>query len=163
MQLNPKFKPVRKNKSYTQFLYFIFSILGLLILTSAAPQKDGLAEEVLRYTNQYRESKGLKPLAMREDLNAIARKHSEDMARGRCGFGHSGFEQREQQVERIIIPFNGMAENIVFGAHSGKDAVAMWKNSSGHRRNMLGNYKYIGIGTARNRRGVIYYTEIFVK
>ena len=56
-----------------------------------------------------------------------------------------------------------MAENVVFGARNGKEAFEMWKKSSGHRKNMLGNYKYIGIGAARNRRGVIYYTEIFVK
>ena len=33
-------------------------------------------------------------LKMREELNAIAQKHSLDMARGRVGLGHSGFEKR---------------------------------------------------------------------
>jgi uncharacterized protein YkwD len=56
----------------------------------------------------------------------------------------------------------GMAENVAYGATTAKEVVSMWKGSSGHRKNMLGNYKYIGIGTARDKRGAIYYTEIFV-
>ncbi len=100
---------------------------------------------------------------MRNDLNAIARKHSEDMASGRRSFGHGGLNERAVKVKRIIRPYHSIAENIAYGAKDGKEAVAIWKNSKGHRENLLGNYKYIGIGTARNRRGVIYYTQLFVK
>jgi uncharacterized protein YkwD len=100
---------------------------------------------------------------MRDDLNTIARRHSEDMARGRRSFGHGGYNQRELEIQKIIKPFYGMAENVAYGARSGKDAVSQWKNSSSHRRNMLGDYKFIGIGTARDRHGVIYYTQIFVR
>ena len=67
----------------------IFLIISLLLFTSAMPSKDGLTDDVLKYTNQYRKAKGLTPLEMREDLNQIARKHSEDMASGRRKFGHS--------------------------------------------------------------------------
>ena len=64
----------------------------------------------------------------------------------------------------MIKPFNGnVGENVAYGASTAKEAFTIWKNSSAHRKNMLGNYKYIGIGTARNKRGVIYYTEIFVR
>ena len=98
---------------------------------------------------------------MRSDLNAIARSHSEDMASGRRSFGHGGFSQRSKKIQKI---FNNctVAENVIYGASDAKEAVKLWKKSSGHRHNMLGNYKYIGIGTARNKRGVIYYTQIFV-
>ena len=137
-------------------------IFWCLLLTS--PFRDGLTEDILRYTNQFRKSKGLPALEIRDDLNAIARKHSEDMASGRRSFGHGGYSQRVLKVQKIIKSFSGeMAENVLFGASNGKDAVSIWKNSSGHKKNMLGNYKYTGIGTARNRRGVIYYTQIFVK
>ena len=136
---------------------------GLLLITSPIPLKEGLTDDILKYTNQFRKSKGLSALVLRNDLNAIALRHSEDMARGRRGFGHSGYEQREAQVRKLIKPFYGMAENVAYGAGSGKQVVSLWKSSSGHRRNMLGNYKYIGIGTARDRRGIIYYTEIFVR
>ena len=134
-----------------------------MFFTSFTPLNDKLSEDVLKYTNKFRKSNGLKALEMRNDLNAIARRHSEEMANGRRSFGHGGYNQRELQVKKIIKPFSGMAENVAYGARNGKEAFEIWKNSSGHRKNMLGNYKYIGIGTARNPRGIIYYTQIFVK
>ena len=99
---------------------------------------------------------------MRADLNAIARGHSEEMARGRRGFGHGGYGQRVQKIKKIYKECS-VAENVAYGASNAKEAFTIWKNSGSHRKNMLGNYKYVGIGTARNKRGVIYYTEIFVR
>ena len=64
-------------------LVFIFLIISLLSFTPEKSLTDRLTEDVLKYTNQFRKSKGLKALEMRDDLNAIARKHSEDMASGR--------------------------------------------------------------------------------
>ncbi|HEX7906129.1 MAG TPA: CAP domain-containing protein [Chitinophagaceae bacterium] len=140
-----------------------FIITGFLfILSSFNLSPGGLVNDVLSYTNQFRRSKGKAELIMRDDLNAIARKHSENMAKGRTGFGHGGFDQRHSQVKRIFKSCT-MAENVAYGASDGREAVKIWKNSSGHRSNMLGNYKYIGIGTAKDRRGTIYYTQIFVR
>ena len=149
--------------SKTIFPCLIFSIITLLLFSSAIPVKDDLVEEILKYTNQFRKSKGLPALEMKKELNTIARNHSEDMASGRKSFGHGGYSQRELQVKKIIKPYSGMAENVAYGARNGKEAVEIWKNSSGHKKNMLGNYKYIGIGTARNRQGIIYYTQIFAR
>lgn len=143
---------------------FIFSIISLLSFTAEKPSSVGPVEEVHKYTNQFRKSKGLKALEMRDDLNAIARKHSEDMAGGRCAFGHDGYDLRVSKIKKTVKPCDGyVGENVAYGASNGKEAVDIWKNSSGHRKNMLGDYKYIGIGTARNRQGVIYYTQIFVR
>jgi len=154
-----KFSLMRKTYS----AFFILPVICLLVFTSAAPIKEDLPEDVFRQTNQFRRSKGLPALEMRNDLNAIARRHSEDMASGRRRFGHSGLNEREMKVKRIIKPYYGIAENIAYGARDGKEVVSVWKNSSIHRKNMLGAYKYIGIGIARDRRGDIYYTQIFVK
>jgi uncharacterized protein YkwD len=139
-----------------------FTICLSLFLGSFISAPGGLTDDVLKNTNQFRKSKGLSPLVMRDDLNAIARKHSEDMAKGRCSFGHTGYEKREAEVRRIL-PSASMAENVAYGPTTAKEVVSLWKNSSGHRRNMLGNYKYIGIGTASDRRGTVYYTQIFVR
>ena len=144
-------------------MFFILPFICILVFTSFAPLKEDLAEDVLKHTNQFRKSRGLSPLEMRNDLNAIARKHSEDMASGRRSFGHGGLNERMMKVKKIIRPYHSIGENIGYGANSGKEAVSTWKNSSIHRKNMLGDYKYIGIGIARSRRGVIYYTQIFVK
>ncbi|HET9744704.1 MAG TPA: CAP domain-containing protein, partial [Chitinophagaceae bacterium] len=66
----------------------VFLISCHVIFTSSVSSRSGLAEDLLKYTNDYRKSKKLSALEMRADLNAIARSHSDDMARGRRGFGH---------------------------------------------------------------------------
>jgi uncharacterized protein YkwD len=146
------------------FLFTTLTSLTLFIsLISFSPSRPaGLTQDILTNTNQFRKSKGLDALIMRDDLNKLAQKHSEEMANGSVGFGHSGFNQRYNQASKMIKGFRQFAENVAYGANSGKEVVEMWEHSSGHRRNMLGNYKYIGIGTAKNRRGIIYYTQVFV-
>jgi uncharacterized protein YkwD len=145
--------------------YFILSsaLIGLFFfLSSFSGRTAGMEEDILAYTNQFRKSKGLSALMMRKDLNVIARKHSEDMARGRRTFGHGGFDQRTREVRKIFKSCT-LAENVAYGSVSGKDVVAMWKQSSGHRGNMLGQYDYVGIGIAKDRKGIYYFTQIFVR
>jgi uncharacterized protein YkwD len=146
----------------TRFLIKLaFYAFFISLVSFAPPNNAGLVVDVLSQTNQFRKSKGLPGLIIRDDLNAIAQKHSSDMARGRVGFGHSGFEKRNALASKKISPMRSFAENVAFGASTGKEVVTMWKNSSGHRKNMLGRFKYIGIGTAKDRQGRIYYTQVF--
>lgn len=140
----------------------LFAVSFLVTLSSYTKPEGSLVNDVLSYTNQFRKSNGRSPLVLKEDLNAIARKHSENMAKGRTGFGHSGFDQRYSLVKRTYKSCT-MAENVAYGVSTGKEVVKMWQNSSGHRKNMLGNYKYVGIGTAKDSRGRIYFTQIFVR
>jgi uncharacterized protein YkwD len=144
-----------------QLLTGLFSLVIIASVLSFTVQ-DNLVEDVLSFTNKFRKSKKLAPLEMQEELNVIAQKHTEDMARGRVGFGHSGFDTREVRARKYFPDATHFAENVAYGSHNGKDVVEGWKSSSGHRRNMLGPYKYIGIGVARDRRGVLYYTQIFI-
>jgi uncharacterized protein YkwD len=139
------------------------SLIALIItLTSFSPAPDThLVEDVLSYTNKFRKSKGLPALLINEDLNDIAQAHSVDMAKGRVGFGHTGFNKRYAQAKKKINNFSGFAENVAYGVNTGKEVVNMWKNSPGHRQNMLGKYRYIGIGTAKDRQGRIFYTQVF--
>jgi len=146
-------------------IYLVTSISLIILLTclsSFSPDRDSsLIDDVLTQTNKFRKSKGLPALIIKQELSAIAQKHSSNMAAGKVGFGHGGFSKRNSMAAKAIRPLNSFAENVAYGATSGKEVVTMWKNSSGHRRNMLGRYKYIGIGTAKDRRGRIYYTQLF--
>jgi uncharacterized protein YkwD len=145
------------------FLHVTVICLSLLVSPDSFSRNknSNLVQDVLNQTNQFRRSKGLINLTMMKDLNAIAQQHSEDMARGRVGFGHGGFDQRSAMATKAIKHMHGFAENVAYGATTGKQVVTLWKNSPGHRRNMLGRYKYIGIGTAKDRQGSIYYTQVF--
>jgi uncharacterized protein YkwD len=124
-------------------------------------KNSNLARDILNQTNQFRKSKGLAKLIILKDLNAIAQQHSKEMASGKVGFGHAGFSQRNAMANKEIKHLHGFAENVAYGPTTGKQVVDLWKNSPGHRRNMLGHYKYIGIGIAEDKQGSIYYTQIF--
>ncbi|RYG41648.1 MAG: CAP domain-containing protein [Chitinophagaceae bacterium] len=142
--------------------FIIFSSIILTTLVSFVPGTSGSAvNDVLVHTNEFRKSKGLSQLKLHEGLNAIAQKHSADMARKRVGFGHAGADRRNAQARREIPSLRYFAENVAYGVPTGKAAVTGWKKSPGHRRNLLGRYKYIGIGTAKDRQGRIYYTQVF--
>jgi uncharacterized protein YkwD len=145
-----------------RFLPLVLGFSILCFFLSAFITPVNLENEVLQYTNSFRRSQGLPQLIMRNDLNRIARNHSEDMADGVKGFGHSGFDMREKEIEKIMN-MRSMAENVAYGSSSGREVVDMWIASKGHRKNLLGDYQYMGIGTARDSRGVIYFTQIFVR
>jgi uncharacterized protein YkwD len=145
------------------FLFALVLILFFFIGLSSFFSNDnkGLVQEVFTETNQFRKSEGLAKLVIRKDLNVLAQKHSEDMASGRVGFGHDGFEERNAVAQKEIKGMHSFAENVAYGATSGKEVITMWESSPGHRRNMLGQYQYTGIGVAKDRQGRIYYTEVF--
>jgi len=137
--------------------FFLF----LTLSSFNSRRADGLVTDILAYTNEFRKSKGKPALLLNADLNAIAQTHSANMASGKTGFGHAGFNEREKLAAKKLSSIHSFAENVAYGPSTGREVVNMWKKSSGHRKNMLGKFKYMGIGTARDRRGVIYYTQVF--
>lgn len=142
-------------------------ILIICLLTivgySAFSQKSGsnIYQEILQETNLFRQTKGLPSLRGNDELNKIAQRHSEDMAQGKVSFGHDGFSDRQREAVDKIATLRAFAENVSFGPATGKQVVEGWKNSPGHRRNLLGNYKYVGIGIAADKNGRLYYTQFF--
>ena len=150
-------------KTISRKLFLSLTVLTFFgALVSFVPIREtDLNNDILNYTNKYRQSKDRSALTMREDLNAIAQKHSSDMAKGKVAFGHAGFDDRDAKARKLIPGMTRFAENVAYGASSAKEVVTMWKKSSGHRENMLGNYKYIGIGTATDKKGTIYFTQVF--
>jgi uncharacterized protein YkwD len=144
------------------YLLTVITSLALFISLVSFTPSQGLVEDILTQTNNLRKTKGLPVLAIHDGLNAIAQQHSDEMASGKMAFGHGGFNDREKQAQSKINDFKAFAENVAYGATTATEVVTMWKNSPGHRRNMLGHYRYIGIGIAKDNQGNIYYTEVFV-
>ena len=147
-------------KRITLAASFMLLIVSSTLLSFITVAPSGLADDVLTYTNKFRDSKGLNELSANTILNSIAQKHSEDMASGRVKFGHDGFEKRNTAAQKQLFIRN-FAENVAFGVNTGEDVVNMWKNSAGHRKNMLGKFTQIGIGVAKDKQGRIFYTQVF--
>jgi uncharacterized protein YkwD len=133
--------------------------------SASAPETSSIApaveRDVLFYINKHRESKGLSALEFNAVVANLARNHSTDMASKRVAFGHQGLTARTKIITSKITSVNAVSENVARGQITAQQAVNLWLKSPGHRKNIEGNYKYTGIGVARDRKSELYFTQIF--
>ena len=122
-----------------------------------------MEEQILYYTNKFRKSQGLGPLQLNTTISKEALDHSQDMAKGRTGFGHEGFEERVDHVSKKLGRVAAAAENVAYGNLDAEGVVNGWIKSPGHRRNMLGSYNLIGIGAAQGKGNIIFFTQVFIQ
>ncbi len=150
-----------------RLIIVFLSSFGLIV---SANLPSALAAELERYVhrlvNEHRVSQGLKPLAFNSEISAIARRHSQDMATGRVGFSHGGFESRRKKIAGFIAQ-PGVGENVAMvpagSSHVGAVAVSNWLESPGHRRNIEGAYELTGVGIAQGPTGSYFFTQLFVR
>lgn len=167
-------------RKFSLFVLTCFTTLHMLACTRNAVPADSTAavnkpakardeatgnmnDQILYYTNKFRASNGLAPLKMEINCSLLAEKHSKDMASGRTGFGHDGFEERAAAIGKVLGGASGAAENVAYGTLDAKGVVDGWIKSPGHRKNMLGNFNLIGIGYAQGKGRIIYFTQLFIK
>lgn len=138
----------------------IYLLVFAAVLSFSRPMN--LTDDIVAKTNQFRKANGFSALQVNDYLNELAQKHSEAMAKGRTAFGHAGFDKRNAQATATIKSLSSFAENVAYGAETATQVVDNWKNSAGHRKNMLGkNYKLIGVGIARSKHGQLFFTQLF--
>lgn len=110
-----------------------------------------MAESRINYhfTNGFRVWHGKKPVEWNDLAAESARLHSEDMARNNY-FDHVGLDgsQPWDRMRRQGVSYITAGENIAGGYRNGFRAYDGWVNSAGHRENMLGDWQYLGVGTA---------------
>lgn len=125
---------------------------------------------VTEFVNQHRQQKGLQPLQYDPRLSFVAREWSQEQSTRMFGISHAGFPNAREstyQKEFGNVDVSMMAENVA-QSYGGSDAraaahdlVDMWWGSMGHRMNMLGDYKLLGIGVYLSSDGALYGTQIF--
>lgn len=124
-----------------------------------------LEQSVHQQINQYRAQHNLPPLTIDPRITQQARLHSRAMANGKVSFGHGGFKQRINAINRVI-PYRSASENVAFNqgySNPGQQAVEGWIKSPGHRINIVGQYNLTGIGIVKNAKGEYYFTQIFIR
>jgi uncharacterized protein YkwD len=148
-------------------------ILRLLVLAvfcfagqaEASPSVQDLEHSVHERVNAQRSSKGLTNLEYDENIAAIARQHSENMANRTVTFGHAGVQQRYEDI-RLLMTALKLAENVAYAwGYNNPDEIVVqgWIKSDGHRKNMEGDYNVTGIGVAQGSDGAYYFTQLFAK
>lgn len=141
--------------------------------TDADPFICSIELAIIQQTNEIRAAGGKAAQKRSDKMSYAARKWSEEQAR-RGDIGHEGFSEAREAT--IVTRFGSMgttelyAENVAYSGASGTNAeeiarefTTMWRNSSGHYRNMMGNYSYIGAGIVRKGTRTYYATQIFGK
>jgi uncharacterized protein YkwD len=131
-----------------------------VISANGAP---GLERDILNLVNEHRQSRKLPPLSNNPAMEYQARMHSMNMATLRIPFGHQGMSFRMKYIQEKVKGVTDVAENVAYGNLSAKAVVTGWLKSPGHKKNMEGNFKYSGVGVARNAQNQLYFTQIFAK
>lgn len=122
---------------------------------------DSMEADILNYVNEDREQHGLASLKMNAVESAIAEKHSRDMANGKVPFGHTGLNARAKAIRKELGEISSVGENVASGPMTAREVVDGWLNSPGHKRNIEGDFTLTGIGYARDKKGNIFFTQIF--
>lgn len=115
--------------------------------------------ELVRLVNAHREAIGCPPLIWDPRLAAVARRHSEDMAR-RGFFAHDDPAGRTpfDRIQDAMVEYAAAGENIAAGQSSAPEVLRSWLSSRGHRANLEDcGFTHHGIGFYRNR-----WTHVFV-
>lgn len=122
-----------------------------------------MEKDILFYINEYRKSLGLDALQILKEATMEAVNHSAEMANKTSAFGHDGFDARIDNIQSKIGFLHGAGENVAYGKLSAKEVVDLWINSPPHKKNIIGNYGYTGIGVVKNSDGLPFYTQIFIR
>lgn len=119
-------------------------------------------QEVFDLVNQIREENGLEPFVYNETLAETARAHSQDMI-DRNFFDHTNPDGKSpfDRMRDNGLSYSMAAENIAAGQRTPEEVVESWMNSEGHRANILGGCKELGVGLALGGSYGYYWTQCF--
>lgn len=127
-----------------------------------------LERKVFALLNEQRRAQGLSELEWSEDVAAVARMHSHNMAAEKF-FSHRGSDGSmvDTRADRVGLgQWRTIGENIAY--MRGFDdpaalAVEKWMESPAHRRNLLGpNWRESAVGVAITADGTYYMTQVFL-
>ncbi|HOA54756.1 MAG: SafA/ExsA family spore coat assembly protein [Acetivibrionales bacterium] len=121
--------------------------------------------EVARLVNAERAKAGLPALKINWQLSRVARYKSADMAeRGYFSHYSPTYGTPFHMMENFGLRFSAAGENIAYGQRTPAEVMRDWMNSPGHRNNIMSrSYTEIGVGLAKNKNGVCYWTQMFMK
>ena len=141
-------------RAFRRYL-ILLAAASVFIALFAVPAMAGPAGQFISKINSSRSAAGLAPVQGYWDLSDDARRHSNRMAE-RGELYHSG------NLGGVTSGWSGLGENVGVGIDvSGLHQAFM--NSSGHRRNILGNFNYVGVGVTVDDEGFMWVTVIFMR
>ncbi len=122
------------------------------------PDGDALAAMVAAA----RASAGLPALVRDSRLDAVARAHARQMARGRTLAHDAGDGDPMDRLAAAGLSVSAAAENVAHETTVARVHRAVWESPS-HRANLLGDYCAMGIAAVRDDRGSVWAVELWTK
>ncbi len=131
----------------------LLALLVTLLVPTAARADAGAEASFVQLVNQERAARGLAPLAVADDLVAVARRHSGRMA-------DADDLHHNPSLATEVSDWQKVGENV--GRGPSVDPIhTAFMESPGHRANILdGDWTQIGIGVVV-RDGTVWVTEVF--
>lgn len=128
--------------------------------TEKNSSEDDFAAEVLRLVNVERKKNGLSELKYDATLQKAAQTRADEIVKY-----YSHTRPDGSDCFTVLDDYNyqtwACAENIAAGQTTPAEVVEAWMNSDGHRANILGNYKYLGVGVSYGGDYGTYWSQVF--
>ncbi len=118
--------------------------------------KYGVAFQILALVNEERQKEGLEPLVMDQELLDVAMQRAAECA---LLFSHTRPNGEICMTACSKMQGENIAEASDFFSDA-ETAMMMWMNSPGHRSNILGSYRSVGIGCFVHS-GSVYWVQCF--
>ena len=125
---------------------------------------ESFENQTIDLINSDRQKEGLNTLEYSSKARNSAMKHSKDMSESEY-FDHTNLKGEDpfDRMNKEDIIYIKAGENIAAGQTSAIYAHEALMNSMGHRKNILGEYKYVGVGVEFGGSYKTYYTQNFYK
>jgi uncharacterized protein YkwD len=136
-------------------IIILIALSSMMIAAFAVPAMASPAGQFISKINASRSANGLPPVEGYWDLADDARAHSNLMA-DRQELFHSS------NLGTVTSGWQNLGENVGVGLDVSSLHTA-FMNSSGHRRNILGDFNYVGVGVTVDDAGFMWVTVIFMK
>jgi len=136
-------------------ILILLAAVTVLVASFAIPAQAGASGTLLSRINASRAAAGKAPLESYWDLTDDANAHTSRMvAEGRVYHNPS--------LSSVTGVWQALGENVGVGLDANQ-LHDEFMASAGHRANILGDYNYVGIGTAVDENGLIWATVIFMR
>ncbi len=118
-------------------------------------------QELTGMINGHRASLGYTSLQFNAVAYQYANAHTDYMiAKG--NINHDNFSARASKISAEVNA-SYVAENVAKDYSSAAEAFENWISSSGHRKNIEGNFTHAAISVKKDANGNFYYTQLFYR
>ncbi len=136
-------------------ILILLASVAVLVASFAIPAQAGPSGTLLSRINASRAAAGKAPLETYWDLTDDANAHTNRMV-------SEGRVYHNPSLSSVTGVWQALGENVGVGLDANQ-LHDEFMASSGHRANILGDYNYVGIGTAVDESGLIWATVIFMR